>query len=253
MINQGQLKNLATAAYLEFQQNLPGGIGPTGIAETGGHLQALINSFTNSDNYVTVNVGQLKYVAEFFYDRLFELGYCRDYPWANASHPPDDFALANVGQAKFLFSFDLSRDRDGDGLRDVEDEFPDQADRDGDGLLDGAELANGTDPNNRDSDNDGFSDAKEVNGTNPNVPDAGVDGGLYSPRSLSAIPWRRIAFVCPGRREATETMAISSKETTVLILYGPLLRPWTGRLSPWSIQPWTPTFTHIASKRPGWG
>ena len=196
MISSGQLKNLAKAAFFEFQQNLPGGIGPMGSSQTGGRLQSLINSFSNENNDVAVTVGQLKFVALRFYDRLIEVRYTREYPWSNSPHPPDDYALANIGQAKNLFGFDLNRDRDADGLRDVMDENPDYPDRDEDGLLDGLEIAAGTDPLDRDTDDDGLSDAEELaNGTNPTVWDTdndGVgdgedrDGVLYAPRNLTA-------------------------------------------------------------------
>jgi hypothetical protein len=97
-------------------------------------------------------------------------------------------------------------DRDGDGLKDCEEERegtdpddpdsdddglkdsdevdvhgtdPNAADSDGDGLSDGAEVfVHGTDPNAADSDGDGLSDAREVDetGTDPNAADSDGDG-----------------------------------------------------------------------------
>ncbi|MGC3991662.1 MAG: hypothetical protein QM796_18625 [Chthoniobacteraceae bacterium] len=138
-INQGQLKMLATTAYNELAANCPGGIGDmTAPNGTGYKLMLLINSWStpqsgggrvpivtaNTDDYAAVNLGQLKTVAQPFYTRLLEVGYGTDYPWNAPGHgAADDYALANIGQAKYLFSFDLtgspnSYDSNGDGVPD---------------------------------------------------------------------------------------------------------------------------------------
>ena len=55
------------------------------------------------------------------------------------------------------------------GCKNADDEMDMGADNDGDGIANGDELDMGTDPNNPDSDEDGFDDAREwADGTNPN-------------------------------------------------------------------------------------
>ena len=68
--------------------------------------------------------------------------------------------MANIGQVKKLFSFDLTKDTDGDGLANWRETgtgifvspwntgtSPTNVDSDGDGISDGTEVANRTDPN----------------------------------------------------------------------------------------------------------
>ncbi len=100
-VNQGQLKWIATKGYEELQANLPGG--------AGSNLTVLIQSFSLTNaNYAPVNIGQLKNVAKPFYDRLIEVGYTNAYPWPESSTNRNDYAMANIGQVKYLFSFDLN-------------------------------------------------------------------------------------------------------------------------------------------------
>ena len=101
-INQGQLKNIATRAYEELNAKLPGGAGPS--------LTVLYNSLQASPagNFNAVNNGQLKNLSQPFYDRLIETCYTSSYPWTANSDARSDFAMANIGQAKSLFSFDLT-------------------------------------------------------------------------------------------------------------------------------------------------
>ena len=112
-------------------------------------LSTKINNtyYYNSNNYRAVNIGQLKYVAKRFYDKLWELelrnpgsviwpngisflsGGTNDsnhkYPWPDCSNQ-ENYNVANVGQVKFLFSWSLNIlphfsemiDSDSDGLDD---------------------------------------------------------------------------------------------------------------------------------------
>lgn len=127
-INQGQLKEIATMAYDEMTENLPGGVGdmtaPSGTnpGGTGYRLTALINSWstsgsdglraetsgTNTNDYAIVNIGQVKAVAKPFYDRLIEVGYTTQYPWESSTNATNDYGVANIGQVKKVFSFDFS-------------------------------------------------------------------------------------------------------------------------------------------------
>jgi len=100
-VNQGQLKNVATLAWDEFNL-LPGG------------ADIPVSDFTNINNYAAVNIGQLKTVAAPFYDRI---GMTNNYPWS-ASSNDTDYAIANIGQVKNLFSFEPLKDSDSDGMPD---------------------------------------------------------------------------------------------------------------------------------------
>jgi len=104
----GQIKWLAMQARAEFDARLPDGAGT--------NITALVNGLINANNYLPVNIGQLKALAEPFYDRLWELGLTNaypsgvttQYPWQMFARAPDDYERANIGQAKHLFSFDLT-------------------------------------------------------------------------------------------------------------------------------------------------
>ncbi len=99
---QGQLKWVATNAFVELESNLPGGAGD--------HVRALVSGFPANNNYLAVNLGQLKCVATSFYDRLIEVGFATTYPWTtNTTADDSDFAVANLGQLKNVFNFSLSR------------------------------------------------------------------------------------------------------------------------------------------------
>jgi hypothetical protein len=105
-LNEGQLKNMATQAYNELQYRLPSSIW---LTPQGQALTSLITVWNPSsgDAYAVVNLGQLKTVAKPFYDVLAQAGYPNStYPWTGIG--ADDYSAANIGQAKHLFSFDLS-------------------------------------------------------------------------------------------------------------------------------------------------
>jgi len=155
-VNQGQLKWMASNACEELEATLPGGAGYD--------IWALISSFTNTNNFCPVNLGQLKYVASNFCARLIEVGYATNYPWSGQAN---DYALANIGQMKFVFSFNVN---------------PWLAlDSDSDGMTNSWEVANGLNPNvndaNVDSDGDGLTNLQEYQaGTNPKSSDTDGDG-----------------------------------------------------------------------------
>lgn len=121
-LNQGQLKHLALAAREHLAESIPGGSGQAlddmienWFAHDLSTGERLVNPTTgefvpaeNSDNFAVVNLGQLKTVAQPFYDRLITAGFATDYPWTSAPAPADDFAVANIGQAKNLFAFELT-------------------------------------------------------------------------------------------------------------------------------------------------
>jgi hypothetical protein len=162
-VNQGQVKQIAYQAYFEFNQKL-GGASPA--------ISNLIAGFSTSNNYLPANLGQLKYLAKPFYEQLIAEGYAPDFPWAGLL--AKDYAIANQGQLKNLFSFDL-----------------DAFDSDSDGLPDWREKLDGLNPNDPDSDDDGYSDYDEllVYRTNPG------NGDVLPPTVSIVTPVSRIIFV----------------------------------------------------------
>lgn len=146
--NQGQAKQIAQQAYLEFNDKL-GGASPA--------ISNLVSSFSNTDNYSVLNQGQLKNVGVSFYDQLNDLHLTNawpqgmtvgPYPWSGSTQAPQDYAAANVGQLKYIFSFDL--DHDSDGLPDWWEEHYGMLnpldDEDDDGWTNVQEYQRGTDP-----------------------------------------------------------------------------------------------------------
>lgn len=199
VLTQGQLKNLATAAYDEMEDKLAsvGGAGPAieamvkgwfELDGAGGFLiqngQRVPKIGGSTDPNAVVNLGQLKNVSKPFYDRLAEVGLGDIYVWP--LDQGDNYAAVNIGQVKNLFNIDFDRDSDGDGLSDAAELAAGtqtaNPDSDGDGIPDGWEVANGLNPNNAsdasaDADGDGLSNLEEFNaGTNPNNPDTDNDG-----------------------------------------------------------------------------
>lgn len=111
--NQGQAKHLTVAAIRAMDLYL----GPLGGA--GPQLHTLASRLrteptAQTDDYAPVTIGQLKMLVSPIYDRLLKIGYygtplaSGTYPWVNSNLPANDFALANIGQLKNLFSFDFS-------------------------------------------------------------------------------------------------------------------------------------------------
>ncbi|MDX9795012.1 MAG: hypothetical protein RBU24_16020, partial [Kiritimatiellia bacterium] len=180
---QGQVKWIARQAAAEFDAWLApaGGAGPA--------VSDLLASFSLTNNFRAVTLGQLKNAAAPFHDRLAEVGLATNCPWAGR---PADSALANVGQVKALFAFDLSRDTDGDGMPDGWEAahgfnplvcqtggvHGPADDPDGDDMPNAEEGAWGTDPWFPDTDGDLLSDAREVlvHMTDPLLPDTDDNG-----------------------------------------------------------------------------
>jgi len=162
--NLGQLKHVASKASEEFQAKL------TGIDLS--EITGMVAGFSATNNSIAINLGQLKYVAQPYYDVLWDNDLTNawpvgmttgPYPWSNSSA---DYALANLGQLKYLFSFDPAG-------------WHSPVDTDGDGLSDDWERENGLSPTNSDSDGDLLSDGWEVlYGFNPlSSPGAGEADG----------------------------------------------------------------------------
>ncbi|MFA5043269.1 MAG: hypothetical protein WC567_04695, partial [Kiritimatiellia bacterium] len=153
-ITCGQLKWMALNAYYEMESYFGAGANVTSLIST---FPITNNYFPNVSHGYLANIGQVKYVAQPFYDRLHEFNLTNTfpanmpgyYPWGNFS-PTNDYAVANIGQVKYAFSFDSAVDSDDDGLSDwLEAKLgtnPYNPDTDGDGLSDKWEVEHGTDP-----------------------------------------------------------------------------------------------------------
>lgn len=102
-VNQGQVKNIAASAIIEFNARLPEGAGPDLLA-LGVNLHS-VSLLT--DDFLAINQGQLKTIAAPFYWRLMEFGLVDKLPWTATAGDDDSYALANIGQVKNLFSFSV--------------------------------------------------------------------------------------------------------------------------------------------------
>lgn len=154
--NIGQLKYIAIAADTAMDASLSGGSGAV--------IDVLIGPWKITpappgspprDDFAALNLGQLKYVAKPFYDRLG----LTPYPWTGTG--ADDYALANLGQLKRVFSFTISS-----GPTDPNDS-------DTDGLLDSWELSqfgNLAQTASGNPDSDALTNLAEMNvGSNPTI------------------------------------------------------------------------------------
>lgn len=92
--NQGQVKRFAYLAYLDMQDSLQGGAGT--------NISSLVTGFTNAGNYFPINLGQLKIIGAPFYSQLG-----LPVPWTGTTNARADYAMANIGQVKHIFSFEI--------------------------------------------------------------------------------------------------------------------------------------------------
>ncbi len=165
---QGQLLNIAEAGIRELDSKLQV-IGGAGFS-----IMDLAHPITSTHNYTPVNQGQLKFISSKFYDKLEEIGYNPEepsennsiilnngpedkfpnYPW-DYEQTPTNYNTASLGQAKHLFSWDISNylslDSNSNSIPDWEEHFSSNlnanSDFDHDGFTNSQELLfEGADP-----------------------------------------------------------------------------------------------------------
>jgi len=110
-VNQGQLKWTASMAYEEFKAHLTNDLSA---------IHNLVSGFTTNHSCEALNLGQLKYVAQPFYDVLtpdhtnaWPIGMTvGPYPWSGVTNAVQNYAIGNLGQLKYVFSFDLTREKE---------------------------------------------------------------------------------------------------------------------------------------------
>ena len=179
----GQAKHTVQKAYQYLDAKLEP-VGGVGEELTTLHNNYCVATPVDANNdLLPLTIGQLKYLAKPFYDRLNSVEVELDtsamnpnsadiYPWTIDQFDDNDLALATLAQLKFAFSFDL-----GDGLLPAQD-------RDDDTLLDDWEqMIVDADPNDaitvvadvlpeEDYDADGLSNQNEfIQGRDPTISD----------------------------------------------------------------------------------
>tara|TARA_R100000027_G_scaffold17378_2_gene12565 strand:- start:6301 stop:7083 length:783 start_codon:yes stop_codon:yes gene_type:complete len=160
---------------------------------------------TDQDLLVIQNIGQLKWMAAPFYDRLVAVGldtssmltgqlgtsWSNSYPWTASTEDDSSLAILAIGQLKFVFALPELEDADGDGLADFREASlglnVSNMDSDGDGIPDGWELTFGLAPLTADAsvdaDGDGLTNLGEYQaGSDPLAVDHPVVGlQLFTP------------------------------------------------------------------------
>jgi len=156
-----------------------------------------------ANDYALVTQGQLKWMATNAYAEMeayFDAG-SNVAALVGSFSNSNNYYLANIGQVKYVFSFDSAVDSDEDGLPDWQEAGlgtnPYDSDSDDDGLSDGDEVnIYGTDPTKWDTDGDGLSDKWEIdNGFDPlNASDGNQVLPLWLEQARSQIvsQWNRI-------------------------------------------------------------
>jgi hypothetical protein len=111
--NLGQLKYITGKAVVELDAHLPGGAGAE-LHNVIAAWNAVPAPGVVRDDYTVLNQGQLKNIAQKIYDRLHAAGWHglplaagQSYPWTSSPTDDDAYAVVNVGQLKYIFSFNV--------------------------------------------------------------------------------------------------------------------------------------------------
>ncbi len=113
VVTQGQLKQFTVRAVDELNGNLPGGAGTNLNSMVSNWASDYATHGYNSDNikpsdYTAMNVGQLKYIGNKVWSQLVAAGYTNAVPTWLQRNINSDNSVANLGQLKEVFDFDLS-------------------------------------------------------------------------------------------------------------------------------------------------
>lgn len=101
--NQGQLKWIARQGYEEMTNS--SNWKPTEPQEVA--LTDLVDGLANAHNHAVANIGQVKCVAQPFYNWLGAKSGDTNHPWTDAALT-NDYAPVNIGQLKNTFSFEIN-------------------------------------------------------------------------------------------------------------------------------------------------
>ena len=140
LANLGQAKWFATLAHGAMRERLPGGAAFDLIQLFPPPPDPAPQSYIDAQ-FKPLNLGQLKFLAKPFYDRMLAGGYdtraaieqdvtsylpgwSHPYPWDPSTPAGENFKPANLGQLKMVFSFDIDAmgqsHLGGDGFRPVQ-------------------------------------------------------------------------------------------------------------------------------------
>lgn len=164
LVSVGQVKYVVKQAYAYLELELEA-FGGSGSAVTNLYTTFCTTAPANlEDDLRVITLGQLKFLAKPFYDRIMEVQFdpstmnpeSGNYPWSDTQDDDQDDAPATLGQLKFVFSFDLSRSLDADEIPDwweanynidpLKNIDNTATDFDGDAILDFAEYLGKSDP-----------------------------------------------------------------------------------------------------------
>jgi hypothetical protein len=106
--NEGQLKKFTYEAVQELNANLSGGAGSTLNSMATGWSNYYHTSGFSTNDYMAMNVGQLKYIASLVYPPLISAGYMTNTPTWLHTNSLVDSNLATIGQLKQVFAFEIA-------------------------------------------------------------------------------------------------------------------------------------------------
>jgi hypothetical protein len=120
-VTQGQLKQITARAVDELNANLSGGAGT--------NLNSMMTNWANDyatngysatniepSDFHAIKVGQVKYIANLFYGPLISGGYMATNPAWLQTNSVVDSNIANIGQLKQAFDFEISAPQTPDNL-----------------------------------------------------------------------------------------------------------------------------------------
>jgi alpha-tubulin suppressor-like RCC1 family protein len=111
--NQGQVKQFTQKADQYMDTNLAIGAATNLDSLVAGWSNYYVaNGYTSTNpapkDFQVVNQGQLKYIGSLVWNDLFTAGFTNNIPSWITVNPTSDYKVANLGQVKTVFNFDLS-------------------------------------------------------------------------------------------------------------------------------------------------